>query len=280
MTGTPYSSDNCPYIRAIFSRHAKSSAAFLEQLIARYQPEAAAAQNASDLINLILIRVKRAVNSWKQRGNLADVPENISELVSGMMNASMRDSEAEVPYGGGEKISFKANPGGATPLDSPQMVLHSLGKGYAIDGETRGRIESALGADFSQVKVHTDNHASGLASKINSRAFTVGNHIAFGAGEHKPGTLIGDALMAHELAHVVQQSGNSNSIATKETNITSNDTLEEEADISAINAIASTWGGLKRGISAIPKKMMPKIRTGLKLQSCRRTVRQCPRGKQ
>lgn len=282
LVGTSYSTDNCPYIRAIFSRHASSSAAFLEQLIVRYQPGAAAAQSASDLISLILIRVRRAVKSWKQRGSLADVPENISELVSGMMNATLGNDAGNKTSSDNEEgeILFKANPGGATPVDSPQTVLQSLGKGSPIDSGTRGRMESALGANFSQVKVHTDNHASGLASKMNSRAFTVGNHIAFGTGEHKPGTLIGDALMAHELAHVIQQSENNNSIATKETNTTSNDMLEEEADLSAINAVISTWGGLKRGISDIPKKMMPKIRTGLKLQSCRRTVKQCPRGKQ
>jgi hypothetical protein len=68
-------------------------------------------------------------------------------------------------------------------------------------------MSSAFGYDFSGVRVHTGTKAASVATELNARAFTVGRDIAFGAGEYQPGTPIGDALIAHELAHVVQQGG-------------------------------------------------------------------------
>jgi Domain of unknown function (DUF4157) len=60
--------------------------------------------------------------------------------------------------------------------------------------------------DFSNVRVHTDARAMESARAVNALAYTVGNHIVFGAGQHAPGTPSGRRLLAHELTHVVQQS--------------------------------------------------------------------------
>jgi hypothetical protein len=66
-------------------------------------------------------------------------------------------------------------------------------------------MESHFGHDFSHVRVHTDERASASASAIGSPAYTVGRHVAFGAGSYAPETGAGRRLLAHELAHVVQQ---------------------------------------------------------------------------
>jgi hypothetical protein len=66
-------------------------------------------------------------------------------------------------------------------------------------------LQPAFGADFSGVRVHTDATAQGLSDTLNAHAFTIGTDIAFAPGEYQPGTVVGDALIAHELAHVVQQ---------------------------------------------------------------------------
>lgn len=60
-------------------------------------------------------------------------------------------------------------------------------------------MEPRFGQDFSGVRVHTDAKAASSAEALNARAYTVGNHVVFGAGQYSP------HLMAHELAHVVQQ---------------------------------------------------------------------------
>jgi hypothetical protein len=61
------------------------------------------------------------------------------------------------------------------------------------------------GQDFSQVRVYTDIQAAKSAHAMNARAYTVGQKIAFGAGEYSPGTYTGKSLLAHELTHVMQQ---------------------------------------------------------------------------
>ena len=79
--------------------------------------------------------------------------------------------------------------------------------GMAMPGTDRAFFEPRFGKRFNQVKIHTGTQASQLASTINARAFTYGNHIVFGNGEYQPGSDAGKHLMAHELAHVVQQNG-------------------------------------------------------------------------
>ena len=74
----------------------------------------------------------------------------------------------------------------------------------------RSYFEPRLGHDFSQVRIHTDQAATDTAHAIHARAFTFGDHIAFGASEYHPETPAGKRLLAHELAHVVQQSGQVN----------------------------------------------------------------------
>src|SRR5207253_3110023 len=61
--------------------------------------------------------------------------------------------------------------------------------------------------DFSAVRIHTDERASASARAVHAKAYTVGSHIVFAAGHHAPGTRAGDRLLAHELAHTLQQGG-------------------------------------------------------------------------
>jgi hypothetical protein len=68
-------------------------------------------------------------------------------------------------------------------------------------------MEPLFGADFSKVRVHDDAGAAESAAALGARALAVGPHIVFGRSEHAPGTSAGAMLMAHELAHVVQQRG-------------------------------------------------------------------------
>jgi len=68
-------------------------------------------------------------------------------------------------------------------------------------------MEPRFGHDFSRVRVHADASAAEAAHGVNAQAFTVGNDIVFGAGRYHPSTSQGKLLLAHELTHVVQQSG-------------------------------------------------------------------------
>ena len=87
-------------------------------------------------------------------------------------------------------------------------IKQAQGKGRSLPESTRGSMEQAFGADFSGVRVHTDNHADQLNRSIQARAFTTGQNVFFRQGEFALGSKQGQELLAHELTHVVQQNGN------------------------------------------------------------------------
>jgi hypothetical protein len=104
-----------------------------------------------------------------------------------------------------------ATPDNSIPVKSRARVGAVLkSPGRALDAATRRRMEPLFGFDFSQVRVHDDAAAAASAAGIGARAFAAGPHIVFGHDEHAPGTSAGAMLIAHELAHVVQQRGPSN----------------------------------------------------------------------
>ena len=80
------------------------------------------------------------------------------------------------------------------------------GRGDPLPAGVSEDMGGRFGHDFSPVRVHTDASAAALAAQVNARAFTVGRNIAFASGEYAPrGTGESRRLLAHELAHVVQQ---------------------------------------------------------------------------
>lgn len=83
--------------------------------------------------------------------------------------------------------------------------LTDLGAGLPLDGGTRSFFESRFGHDFGAVRVHAGPRAAAAASAVQAVAFTLGRDVVFGAGAYAPGTAPGRQLLAHELAHVVQQ---------------------------------------------------------------------------
>ena len=77
----------------------------------------------------------------------------------------------------------------------------------AGDRGVLARLQTRLHHDFSRVKVHTAGAASHAADVLGACAFAFGSHVVFGTGQHRPGTVDGNRLYAHELAHVAQTGG-------------------------------------------------------------------------
>lgn len=95
----------------------------------------------------------------------------------------------------------------APPAGVPASVRQALAApGRPLDAATRGFFEPRFGLDLAGVRVHTGAAAERSATDIAARAYTVGADIVFAAGEYAPGGAAGRHLLAHELAHVVQQS--------------------------------------------------------------------------
>jgi hypothetical protein len=97
---------------------------------------------------------------------------------------------------------------GGGPVAAPAGVRRTLASsGERLGAAERAYFEPRFGHDFSAVRVHTDAAAAASAQAVGARAYTVGNHIAFAAGSYVPGTAEGRRLIAHELAHTLQQAG-------------------------------------------------------------------------
>jgi Domain of unknown function (DUF4157) len=88
---------------------------------------------------------------------------------------------------------------------SPVRDVVGSGGGAPLDGATRNFMESRLGHDFGDVRVHTGQRADESARSINAQAYTVGTDVVFQSGKFAPETPGGLHTLAHELTHVVQQ---------------------------------------------------------------------------
>src|SRR6266550_9416233 len=88
---------------------------------------------------------------------------------------------------------------------SPVKDVVGSGSGTPLDRDTRGFMESRLGADFSDVRVHTDATASESARSVQAHAYRVGSDVVFQSGKYAPESDSGKRMLAHELTHVVQQ---------------------------------------------------------------------------
>lgn len=106
-----------------------------------------------------------------------------------------------------QRRAHRASETAATPPASVDRAL--AGSSSRLDAALRGDMESRFRSDFSQVRVHTGATAEQSAEDIDAAAYTVGHHIVFGRGRFAPSTLDGRRLIAHELTHVLQQTGSS-----------------------------------------------------------------------
>jgi Domain of unknown function (DUF4157)/Heterokaryon incompatibility protein Het-C len=79
------------------------------------------------------------------------------------------------------------------------------GGGSPLANDTRSGMESAFGADFSGVRVHTGGEAVQMSQDLNAHAFTHGSDVYFNSGKYNPSNTEGSKLLAHELTHTVQQ---------------------------------------------------------------------------
>jgi hypothetical protein len=103
-----------------------------------------------------------------------------------------------------------AQPGTApdAPADLPAIVAQGTrGGGAALDSDTRAFMEARFGRDFGDTRVHADGDAAASVRTVGALAYTVGSDVVFGAGPYAPHAPEGRRLLAHELAHVVQQQG-------------------------------------------------------------------------
>lgn len=276
----------CPYLARWMKHLAGKDSRFVERALRKYAPDSAGATKAEDYIAPVTTRVRHGVARWAKTGEITEVPDELrgqllaasvvgamESVVSGIGTAIGRAASA---IAGGMrkaasaigKVFTKERAGGTREVDSAEEIQSRLGQGRPLETSVRARMETAFEDDFSYVRVHDDQHSSALSSRLNARAFAIGDDVAFGHGEYQPGTPIGDALIAHELAHVIQQRTDTGAIAQKAESAADYDALEEDADLSAVGAVIRLWGGTKAGLGALKQRSFPSLRSGLRLQRC------------
>jgi hypothetical protein len=145
-----------------------------------------------------------------------------------------------------KKLQRKPAHGEASGSTAPPIVISVLNSpGQPLDAGTRAFMEPRFGHDFSHVRIHTDHKAMESASAVNALAYTVGPHIAF-SKQFSPTIQSDLSLLAHELAHVVQQSGSSTGPGSTIEIGRSDDNSEKEADELAAGVMNKT---ANRGVS-------------------------------
>ena len=114
------------------------------------------------------------------------------------------------------------------PPEVEEAIQRTQGDGHPMQAGVRDHMESAFGADFGRVRLHTDATADALNRSLSAVAFTTGRDVYFRQGEYNPDGAGGRRLLAHELTHVVQQSA-----ATGDSKLrvgAPGDVYEQEAD--------------------------------------------------
>ncbi len=152
------------------------------------------------------LRVNQPGDMYEQEAD--QVAERVMRMANPETPVSDDKNEAKKPLM--RKQTSESGADGATDTSSIPPVVHAVlnsGEGQPLDTTTRAFMESRFEYDFSKVRVHTDSQAAESARAVNALAYTVGRDVVFGRGQYASATDEGRRLLAHELAHVVQQTG-------------------------------------------------------------------------
>ncbi|MGH9866937.1 MAG: DUF4157 domain-containing protein [Candidatus Polarisedimenticolia bacterium] len=157
-----------------------------------------------------------------------------------------------------KQVVQMAPTGGPRPAAVPASVSRTLSSpGRPLDAPTRSFMESRFGHDFGHVRIHDDAQAGESARAVSARAYTVGQDIVFAEQQYRPATDDGAALLAHELAHTVQQGGLHRS--SEDLTLSSeNDPAEHQATAAAAAVLSGRpVPGLPQGASTVSLHRAP-----------------------
>jgi hypothetical protein len=156
-----------------------------------------------------VIQTKLAIN---QPGDeYEQEADHVSEQV-----VRMHARRPEQPIATTKRVQAKS----ASPASHPQTgqaPLIAPTGGQPLAETPRAFMESRFGADFGQVRIHTDERAAASANALGAYAYTQGNHVAFADGRYDTASTAGQKLLAHELTHVMQQERGADMIQRKVT---------------------------------------------------------------
>lgn len=161
----------------------------------------------------------RKKRSLLRRAAVSRAPETVPPIVHEALRSPGQPLDAatrafmEPRFG--HDFGGATSPGSAMQIAQRDLIINRPDDRYEREADRTADYimkasprAAARGFDFSKVRIHTDAIAAESARKVDALAFTVGDHIVFGTGRYAPNSSSGRRLLAHELAHVVQQDGN------------------------------------------------------------------------
>jgi len=261
LANTPYTSVGCPYITHWLGKLQNASPADIEGMIIRYTGLNSSAESHETYYQHIITQVKAGVAKWVATGEIENIPQGLIDAIG-----TIQPQEQESLENQDGPLLTKMQPG-RTLQQKPEQSLNNLGEGQAMDGRTQQRMGQVFGRSFNEVRVHTGTQAVQLNQQIGSKAVTQGQNIAFNQGQYQPGSIMGDALLAHELAHVVQQEGAAGTTPLQ-TKPQSGGAHETEANQAGLSALGRLWGGVSGFFASLPQRAAAGLSSGVKLQAC------------
>ncbi|HYH79034.1 MAG TPA: DUF4157 domain-containing protein [Longimicrobium sp.] len=138
--------------------------------------------------------------------------------------------------------------------EAAPAIVHDVlrSPGAPLDAGTRAAMEPRFGHSFADVRVHVDGRAADSAAAVGAHAYAVGRDVVFGAGRYAPSSADGRRLIAHELAHVVQQSGSAATAIQPSLQVGPSDAPEEREAHAAADAVAA---GRPASLAAAPARL-------------------------
>lgn len=175
---------------------------------------------------------------------------------SGVAVSQPHDSEEREADRMADTVMRMASSAGSARLqkgNSTGMLPSSLGagSGRSLDSDTRSFMESRFNHNFSGVRIHNDSRAAESARSLDALAYTYGNNVVFGSGRYDPVSASGKHLLAHELAHVVQQSSGGPKKISRATTISGQNVTIDYGDVMKVT---DTPADIKRRIEVFTGK--------------------------
>jgi hypothetical protein len=157
----------------------------------------------------------------------------------------------------------KARDGNGVEAGADDAVAHAgSSSGTALPDDMRTRFESSLGADLSDVRIHTGEASQTANTAVGSRAYAMGQDIHFGAGEYNPSSPDGQLLIAHEVAHTVQQRGAAPTRQNKLAVSSPGDSAEREADAAASAMVSGAPAHVSGAPVGVSRSLVDKLAAG------------------
>lgn len=187
------------------------------------------------------------VNTPKKEKTAAKPVATIKPTLQAKKEEEVQQKKEEETQSNEQELQIqKSSTSDTNPSDNSNLeskLNSSKGGGSSLPTGVKTEMESGFGADFSNVKVHTDSNAAQMNQQLGSQAFATGNNIYFNQGKFNPSSQSGKHLLAHELTHTVQQGA---TVRTKP------DTIQATTLLQAFGFVDLIPDWIKNGARHIP----------------------------